>query len=122
MKYVLLLAISLLSHSLFAAVTWSNQTTLSEYLSDQQVLLALDGKEYVIPEKTHFQLVSIEALSMLKVYLHKYKIANCPSVSLETDLELMDVNGRSIGVTLVRNCILEVYIELIDYETESFLN
>lgn len=104
-----------------AAINWADQEIAKSYTSTMNVPLSLDGQSYNIARSSMFKLVEVESLNMLKVYLHKYKISNCPSANLETDLELLNVGGRSVGVNLVRGCILEVYIERPDYTSRSFL-
>lgn len=121
MKYIVLISL-LFSNFAFAKSNWSDQEVGTEYKLDRSITLRVDESQYTLPAGTKFELVKKEALNMLKVYFHQYKINNCPSSRLETDLELVQVGSSSIGVNLAKGCIVEVYVDLPDYDSLSFLN
>ncbi len=121
MKHTVLICALLATFNVFSAVTWEGQKISSVYSANMTIPLNLDNRTFRIVSGTELKLLEIESLNMLKVYLHKYKVQDCPSRSLETDLELLQVGDKSVGVNLVRNCILEVYIERADYKASSFL-
>ncbi len=127
MRFLLLVAIGLISTVVFAnTTTWNSQELNSVYKSNKKIVLHLDDKKFTLPAQTRFELVEVDDLSMIKVHLHKYKIDNCPSANLETDLELVSVpqNGSgktSVGVNLSKGCKLEVFIDMKEYKTRSFL-
>lgn len=121
MKHFILLSVLLFSFHSWANISWENQTISNTYKTSMTIPLALDGRRFRIENGTELTLTEVESLNMLKVYLHKYSVADCPAQNLETDLELLQVSGKSVGVTLVRGCILEVYIERADYQAKSFV-
>lgn len=127
MKYIAMLSVLLMSQALFAAgVKWSSQEVESSYVTTKSIQLSYDDRVYTIPENTEFKLIEESALGMIKVHLHKYKIKNCPGRRIETDLELIQVaqdDGMktSVGVNLAKGCILEVLVDLKEYNTNSFL-
>ncbi|MAZ49205.1 MAG: hypothetical protein CME65_11640 [Halobacteriovoraceae bacterium] len=121
MKHIVLLSLFLGSFKAFASISWENQTLSASYTTSMTIPLALDSRSFRIDRGTELKLIEIESLNMLKVYLHKYKVTDCPSRNLETDLELVQVSGKAVGVNLVRGCVLEVYIERADYSAKSFV-
>jgi hypothetical protein len=63
---------------------------------------------------------------MIKTQLHKYKINNCPSSTLETDIQLIPVKQRNgeefaVGVSLAQGCMAENFIDSEKYNRDSFL-
>ncbi len=121
MKLFILIGVLTTSFQALANISWESQTVSTTYATSMTIPLRLDNRNFRIQNGTDLKLIEVESLNMLKVYLHKYKVSDCPSQSLETDLELMDVNGKSVGVNLVRGCVLEVYIERADYQAKSFV-
>lgn len=121
MKHIILLSLLLGSFQAFASISWENQTLSATYSTSMTIPLALDSRSFRIDSGTELKLIEIESLNMLKVFLHKYKVTDCPSRNLETDLELVQVHGKAVGVNLVRGCVLEVYIERADYQSKSFV-
>ena len=121
MKHIIFVSVLLASFQAFANISWENQTVSTTYATSMTIPLSLDNQRFRIQSGSDLKLIEVESLNMLKVYLHKYKVSDCPSPALETDLELLGVYGKSVGVNLVRGCVLEVYIERADYQAKSFL-
>lgn len=121
MKAYLVLSLFLLSFQALANISWQNLSVNSTYSSNMMIPLNQGERSFRIDQGSDLKLIEVEVLNMLKVYLHRYKVSDCPSPSLETDLELLLVHGKSVGINLVRNCVLEVYIENADHQAKSFL-
>ena len=112
--------------ALASSVKWKRQEVNKEYKLLTGFKLQLDEQEFTIPKGTRFDLMEISALNMIKVHLHKYKINNCPAKNIETDLQLVNVpqshRGKtSVGVNLTRGCIIEIFIDMEEYNTPSLL-
>ena len=63
---------------------------------------------------------------MIKVHLHKYELPGCTLGAIETDLQLIPVKKRSnkktsVGVNLLKGCRLEIFVDMEEYSTISFL-
>ena len=128
MKLALIGLLCLTVNFAFASsVKWQNQDVGKEYKLNIDVELQLDEQIFKLPSGTKFDLLEKSDLNMIKVHLHKYKIDNCPAKNIETDLQLIPVNqGRnrktSVGVNLIRGCIVEIFINMKEYNTLSLLN
>ena len=126
MKYILVVC-SLVCAQLAVAgsIKWQSQEVNSAYKTIKLITLQLDEKLYAIPKGSRFELIEISNLNMIKVHLHKYKISNCPANNIETDLQLILVKqprgSTSVGVNLTRGCVVEVFIDMKEYNTNSFL-
>lgn len=120
--------------SLFAsALKWSEQNENQIFKLTQSIKINIfndkfEEVEHVISKDSKFELIEVSNLNMIKVHLHKYKISNCPSLINETELELVKIKQpsgsdkiKSVGVNLTKNCILEVFIDMEDYNSYSFL-
>lgn len=126
MKYIMIYLL-LFAQVSFAAVKWDAQEVNTAYKLNQDIVLQMDDQKYNIPKGTQFDLNEVSDLNMIKVHLHKYKINNCPSPNVETDLQLISIrqNNRrktSVGVNLTRNCIVEIFVDMKEYATFSFLD
>ena len=126
-KFILLSVLTLVVQLSFGANSkWSSQETNKRFKSSKLINLFLNDKKIELPQGTSFELFEVSDLNMIKVHLHKYKINNCPSSSEETDLQLVDVDqGRrrkkSVGVNLTKGCVVEIFIDMEEYNTLSFL-
>lgn len=126
MKLIFALIIAVSSNLCFSStIAWNDLRLQTNYTLNQDIILTLDEKEFIIPIKTKLTLVEDSILHMIKVRLQKFKLLKCPSHNLSTDLELVTVlqsnnSEKSVGANLAKNCILEVYIELEDQFTNSF--
>ena len=127
MKIILSLLAVFISQVSYSNVTnWNSQSIKTIYKSVREISLHLDDKKIVIPPNTEFELFEISELSMIKVHLHKYKINNCPFYSTETDLQLVQIAQAndvktSVGVNLTKGCHVEVFIDMKEYNSMSFL-
>lgn len=111
-----------------AVVNWKNQkvNTTFKTIKTLELEYEMEGNSFILPRGTVFELFEVSKLNMIKVHLHKYKISNCPSPNKETDLQLIPVeqlnnSKTSVGVNLTRGCIIEVFIDMKEYNTMSFL-
>lgn len=125
MKYIIYSL--LLGQSAFAAIKWSDQELNSTYKLNKEITLYLDDQKFVFAKDAMFSLTESSDLNMIKVHLHKYKVSNCPASNVETDLQLINIIQRdrsstSVGVNLTRNCIVEIFIDMKEYDTLSFLD
>lgn len=127
MKISTIMVTLLFAPAVFAnVVSWGSQKSNNIYKSVKDLTLYLDNKEYIISKGTSFELFEVSRLSMIKVYLHKYKIDSCEASLAETDLELIKIKqlgktDTSVGVNLAKECSIEVLIDMNDYQTLSFL-
>jgi hypothetical protein len=126
MKYIYI-CLLLFAQVGFSAVKWDAQEVNTTYKLNKKITLQLDDKKYDIVKDTQFELVEVSDLNMIKVHLHKYKINNCPSPNIETDLQLINIRQSSrrrtsVGVNLTRNCIVEIFVDMKEYSTLSFLD
>lgn len=128
MKLILTMLILALSYSAFAdTVAWNAQELNRVYKINKKIELQHDGETFILPKNSYFELIEKSKLSMIKVHLHKYSISNCPSRELETDLELIQVDQpdnikTSVGVNLTKECRVEIFIDMKEYQTTSFFN
>lgn len=127
MKLLITMLLLAIGGSAFANSTlWDNQEVENTYKLTKKITLHFDDEKFILPKDTEFKLIEISELSMIKVHLHKYIITNCPSNSMETDLELISVRqlnrGKtSVGVNLTKGCRIEIFIDMKEYNTLSFL-
>lgn len=112
-KLLLLLSLILLASNAARASNWMSLNPGNSYQLKNSVLSLKTG--------TRLKLVEKSDLVMMKMKLHKYKINNCELPQKETNLELVAINADiSVGVTLAKNCILEVFVQEKDSKTETF--
>lgn len=124
---ILILSLVSMASASSATVNWNSQEINRTYKLNKTIKLQHDDGFITIPTNTYFELYEITELSMIKVHLHKYNISNCPSQSMETDLELIQVkqpgnSTTSVGVNLTKGCKVEIFIDMNEYQTNSFFN
>jgi hypothetical protein len=123
MKFIISLILTCLSYSSYAApLSWSELAEGSKYKLSKKIVFQIVDSEVSFPKDTQLKLIETSELSMIKVHLYKYEILNCSKRTIESDLELIQSSKNvSVGVNLAKKCILEVFVELKDYKTKSFL-
>lgn len=123
MKFYIALMTLCMSYSSFASnVSWDTQSKNTEYRTTKKLELLLEESKLIIAKGSKVKLVEYSELSMIKVHLFKYKLETCSQPSKESDLELIETSKNiSVGVNLAKECILEVFVELKDHNSESFL-
>lgn len=128
MKFSFVVLVLTLSISALAeTVSWSSQEINRTYKVNKNIVLQHNDGAITFPKNSYFELVEKSELNMIKVHLHKYNVSNCPSRSMETDLELIQVDQldnstTSVGVNLSKGCRVEIFIDIKEYETMSFFN
>lgn len=127
MKFLLVAVLLLSAHVSYAAKTkWNAQEVSKIYKTTKTITLEFDDEKYKLPRGTQFELIEVSDLNMIKVHLHKYKIDKCPSKEIETDLQLVNVRQSrsrktSVGVNLTKGCVVEIFVDMKEYSTFSFL-
>jgi len=62
-------------------------------------------------------------LPQIRVMLYSFTYQNCPGPKMETDMDIIPVQGTSpvveIGAQLEENCVLKIYIENRDLMSKS---
>jgi hypothetical protein len=121
MKLITLLAISLFASMSYAnTIGWNNQKVGLKYSLKKKVDFQINENSIQFPKNTTVELIESSELSMIKVHLFKYKILECSKKDVESELELVESTAETtVGVNLVKNCTLEVFVELKDYKTKS---
>jgi hypothetical protein len=108
--------------SIAATLNWSDLVEGSKYKLSKKINFQNIDSNISFPKNTQLKLIETSELSMIKVHLYKYQILNCRHETVESDLELVKSSREvSVGVNLVKRCILEIFVELKDYQTKSFL-
>lgn len=104
--------------------TWDKLEPGNRYKLNQNLKFNNKDKKVVFKKGTRLKLVESTSLNMIKVQLQRYKIDNCESENLQTDLEFVPVNGdeqKAVGVNLSKGCILEVFVEKKNLGHESLV-
>lgn len=123
----LVLILFILSGSVFAKnMKWSSIYKNNSYTLTEQIDVTDRKEDFSIPVDTKLKLVESNALPMINVQLFKFELPSCPSSSMKTELELLEINQEGqeavvIGYDVVENCILEVFIEQKDIYSKSIL-
>ena len=121
MKLTTLLAVSLFSTiSTAKSIDWNTLKVGDKYALDKRIEFQINDSKIEFNKNTTVELLEASELSMIKVHLFKYKISECSQKNIESDLELVESSeDTSVGVNLVKDCVLEVFVELKDYKTKS---
>ena len=123
------LIISLFLFSIFTAkaeVQWNRQKVFTTYKLTESLKIKSDTKVISLKKDSNLELVEVSELSMIKVFLHKYKVTPCPNKKFVTDLQLIEVKQDEqdsivVGVNMAKNCQLEVFIDVNEYNLKSFV-
>lgn len=126
MKYWVVLLFVFTSANAFSQKSWSSLKKGDSYKTTRSFNLFLDEREFSFQENTKLTLKETIKDNSIKVYIHKFNVSPCPGKNIQSDLELIEVpqqNGvsSSVGVSLSRGCSLEVFVDMSEYNTLSFL-
>ena len=122
-KLLLFLSLLFLISNGAHASNWSSLSLGESYeLKDN---IKMSESKLNIKAGTRLKLVERQDLNMIKVKLFKYKINDCKEMAQETAIELVPIDQRekegvSVGVTLAKNCMLEVFVQESDSKSETF--
>lgn len=120
MKYLIILLISITAYA--KEIKWSNLYKGSSYTLIQQIDVIARKEDFSIPKGSKLKLVDSTPLPMINVQLFKFALPTCPSSSMETELELLEVGSVVIGYDIAENCVLEIFIESKDLYSKSIFN
>jgi len=128
MKLLMILLLAIITVPIYASnANWGTQKINTKYNTIKDIKLMQNTVSITIPSGSQLELIEATELNVIKVHLHKYKISPCPSSKQETDLELVEVEqlnspDTTVGVNLTKGCRIEVFIDVQEYTTMSFLN
>lgn len=118
--FILISSIILCQNAISSNLLWSAQTENMKYNLDRNIEFEVNNRIISLKKNSKLKLIEKSVLDMIKVHLLKYKILECNKINQESDLELINLpKDISVGVNLSKNCILEVFVELKDYESTS---
>lgn len=128
MKYTILPIVLFLAVHVARANTlpWNKVEIEQTYKLSQTLKLTGPSNSFTIPASTKLSLVDVSNLPMLKVKFHKYQLEKCNFNRTNTDLELVNIEQpegelKPVGVNISKGCTLDIYIDLEDQTTYSFL-
>ncbi len=109
-----------------AAIQWNRQKVYTNYKLNEDLILKNDSRAITLKKDSNLELIEVSELTMIKVYMHKYKVSPCRDKNFTTDLQLVDVkqsdqNSIVVGVNLTKKCQLEVFIDVNEYNLTSFV-
>ena len=125
MKFLIyIISFFVISFNSHAARTWANISI------EDSVFLAKDlqivNSELSFNRSARLKITEISLMEMINVYLFKAKAETCSLPEATSELELYYVSQSSgkttIGIELLKNCILEIYVEKKDFRTTSLFN
>lgn len=126
MKYLIVLLVALSAFSQTKELKWSNLYQNQSYNLSQTVNVSDRKEDFSIAAGTKIKLIESTSLPMINVQLFKFELPSCPSNSLKTELELLEIPQENkpavvVGYDIVENCVLEFFIELKDFYSKSIL-
>lgn len=121
----LFILLALISFPAFA-LNWFDMETGTEYTLQQSFSLPQverSGSMLEITKGEKFLLKEKIGMGM-GLALFNFNYNNCPGPQMETDVEVIPVNGTSplieVGAMVAEGCEMWIYVELKDFWTESF--
>ena len=124
MKIFLITFLLLVTTSSFAARIWSSISVEDNVYLVRD--LKIQNSELLLEKSSKMKVIEISSMNMINVYLYKAKMESCPLPSETSELELYVVAQRqgqiTIGIELLRNCSLEIYVEKKDHKSLSLFN
>ncbi len=116
--------LSVISFNAFA-LDWYDMESGEEYVLQQSFSLPQmerSGSLLKIQKGEKFELKEIIGIGMgMNLGLFNFHYKNCPGPAMETDIEIIPVEGTPVrvGAMVAENCELWVYVELKDFWTKS---
>lgn len=122
-KYILL---ALCIASAMADYKWSNLVESKVYTTGKTLKFERNQKKLKLAKNTKLKLLNIKPLDLVNIYMAEFKILDCENADFSSEMILVDVNQRgfqkvSVGLDVVKNCVLEAFIEKSDINSTSFL-
>lgn len=126
MKLFLILLLTVSTSVFSKNLKWSSLYKGATYTLTQQVDVTDRKEDFSVLADSKLKLIESTALPMINVQLFKFELPSCPSNSMKTELELLELPQANqkvivIGFDVVENCILEVFIEQKDIYSKSIL-
>lgn len=126
MKLFLALLLTISVGAFSKNLKWSSLYKGNTYTLNQQINVTDTKEDFSVPAQSKLKLIDSSALPMISVQLYKFSLPSCPSSSMKTELELLELpQGNAkvvvIGFDVIENCILEVFIEQKDIYSKSIL-
>lgn len=126
MKLFLILLLTVSTSVFSKNLKWSSLYKGATYTLTQQVDVTDRKEDFSVPADSKLKLIESTALPMINVQLFKFGLPSCPSNSMKTELELLELPQTNqkvivIGFDVIENCILEVFIEQKDIYSKSIL-
>ncbi len=121
----LFILLALISFPAFA-INWFDMETDTEYTLQQDFSLPQTERSGSILEISKGEKFLLkEKIGMgMGLALFNFKYNNCPGPEMETDVEVIPVNGTSplieVGAMVAKGCEMWIYVELKDFWTTSF--
>ena len=125
MKLVLITLIMIsFANADVAARLWSSIAVEDTVFLAQD--LEIHNTDLLLPRTSRMRVTEVSSMDMINVYLYKVKAESCSHPSATSELELYTVQQRrgqtTIGIELLKNCRLEIYVEKKDHKTRSLFN
>lgn len=122
-KLLLFLSLLFLISNGAKASSWNNLSPGKSYKLKENI--TINKSKLNLAKGTSLKLVEKSDLNMIKIKFFKYQINNCNTGNQETALELIPVEQSlsekvSVGVTLAKDCMLEVFVQESDFKSETF--
>lgn len=125
-KVLIILMLIAVNTAFGANRSWNDLSVGNTFEITQKIKLGQKDQNITLESGRKLRLLEVTPLSMIKVYLHKYRIDNCNSKTPITDLELIKIKNqnkkiKTVGIDISEPCVLEVFIDKQDYHSKSFL-
>lgn len=122
-KLLLFLSLLFLISNGAQASNWNNLSPGQSYKLKEN--LKITESNLNLKKGTSLKLVEKSDLNMIKIKFFKYQINNCQTQNKESALELVKIKQSqkdkvSVGVTLAKDCMLEVFVQESDFKSETF--
>ena len=122
-KLLLFLSLLYLISNGAHATSWNNLSPGQTYKLKSQI--EVKNLNLKLGAGESLTLLERADLNMIKVKLFKYKMKNRKSQTSDSAIELVPVKQNnepnvSVGVTLAKDCILEVFVQEQDSKSETF--
>lgn len=124
MKLFLALLLIVSTNVFSKNLKWSSLFKGTSYILTQDIEITDRKEDFIIGINSKLRLIESNLLPMINVHLFKFELPNCPSNSMKTELELLELAQENdkivvIGYDVIESCIFEVFIEQKDMYTKS---
>lgn len=105
--------------SLISFLAWTDLSINQTYTTHSPLKIEIKNQnDFILPEKTNIQLITIDDLGMINVRLFTGTLTPC-SEELSSVKSDMTIINDQFGVLISPNCKIEIFVENKDLSTES---